>query len=93
MVFKWAASRTSTSISHRLFVPPIYPASSSNRGGSGDLHSGDEWIADLTAAMVAASRRQDEQAAAPEPQSGVQGQGGVSCRERREDAGRVGAAV
>src|SRR3546814_6075702 len=63
------------------------------RGGSGNLNSGDKWIAGLTAAMLAASRRQDEQATPPEPQPGVQGQGGVGCREGREDAGRVGAAV
>ena len=63
------------------------------RGGSGNLHSGDKWIADLRAAMVAASRRQDEQASAPESQPGVQGESGAGCRERREDAGRAGAAV
>ena len=33
-----------------------------DRGGSGNLDSGDKWIADVTAAMLAASRRQDEQA-------------------------------
>ena len=63
------------------------------RGGSGNLHSGDKWIADLIAAMLAASRWQDKQATAPEPQPGVQGQGGPGRRERREDAGRAGAAV
>ena len=42
-----------------------------NRGGSRNLHSGDKWIADLTAAMLAASRRQDEQVTMPEPQPGV----------------------
>ena len=52
-----------------------------NRGGSGNLHSEDEWIAGLRAAMLAASRRQDEQATAPEPQPGVQGEGGLGCRE------------
>ena len=40
--------------------------------------------------MLAASRRQDEQATAPEPQPGVQGQGGIGCREWRKDAGRAG---
>ena len=44
------------------------------RGGPGNLHSGDKWIADLIAAILAASRRQDEQATAPEPQPGVQGE-------------------
>ena len=34
--------------------------------------------------MKAASRRQDEQATAPEPQPGVQGEGGVGCREGGE---------
>ena len=65
----------------------------STRGGSGNLNSGEKWIAGLTAAMLAASRRQDEQATAPEPQPGVQGQGGTGRRARREDAGRAGAAV
>ena len=37
----------------------------STRGGSGNLDRGDKWIAGLTAAMVAANRRQDEQATAP----------------------------
>jgi len=37
------------------------------RGGSRNLNRGDKWIADLTAAMLAASRRQDEQATTPEP--------------------------
>lgn len=64
-----------------------------DRGGSGNLHSGDKWIVGLTAAMLAASRRQNEQATPPEPQPGIQGQGGVGCRERREDASRVGAAI
>ena len=63
------------------------------RGGSGILHSGDKWIADLTAAMLAARRGQDEQATTPEPQPGVQGEGGTGRREGREDAGRAGAAV
>ncbi|WP_234422443.1 hypothetical protein, partial [Sphingomonas aurantiaca] len=42
------------------------------RGGSRNLNSGDKWIADLTAAMLAAKRKQDEQATPPEPQSGIQ---------------------
>ncbi|WP_242098667.1 MFS transporter [Sphingomonas sp. CROZ-RG-20F-R02-07] len=63
------------------------------RGGSGNLHIGDKWIADLTAAMLAASRRQDEQATTPKPQPGVQGKGGTGRREGREDAGRAGAAI
>jgi transposase len=29
----------------------------------------------------------------PEPQPGFQGEGGLGCREGREDAGRVGAAI
>lgn len=41
------------------------------RGGSINMDSGDKWIADLTAVMVAVSRRQDEQATAPEPQPDV----------------------
>ncbi|WP_217429707.1 hypothetical protein, partial [Sphingomonas bacterium] len=44
-----------------------------SRGGSGNLNSGDEWIAGLKAARMAASRRHDEQATTPEPQSGIQG--------------------
>ncbi len=36
-----------------------------------NLDSGDEWIAGLTAAMMAASRRHDEQATPPEPQHGI----------------------
>jgi len=64
-----------------------------HRGGSGNLNSGDKWIDDLIAAMQAASRMQDEQATPPEPQPGVQGRGGIGCRERLEDAGGVGAAV
>lgn len=51
------------------------------RGGSRNLNSGDKWIADLTAAMLAAKRKQDEQATPPEPQSGIQGQGGAGCCE------------
>lgn len=36
------------------------------RGGSENLHSGDNWIAGLTAAMLAANRKQNEQAPPPE---------------------------
>jgi DNA invertase Pin-like site-specific DNA recombinase len=56
--------------------PPVI-----DRGGSRNLNSGDKWIADLTAAMLAAKRKQDEQATPPEPQSGIQGQGGAGCCE------------
>jgi hypothetical protein len=51
------------------------------RGGSGNLNSGNKWIADLTAAMLTARRRQDEQATPAEPQLGVQGQSGTGCPE------------
>ena len=69
-------------LQHNMAVAGREHAILSVRGGSGNLHSGDKWIADLTAAMLAASRRQDEQATTPEPQPGVQGQGGVGCGER-----------
>ena len=52
-----------------------------NRAGSWNLNSVDEWIADLTAAMLAASRRQDEQATGPASPPGVQGQGDLGCRK------------
>jgi hypothetical protein len=53
----------------------------------------DKWIFCLTAAIVPHDRRSDEQTTPPEPQPGIQGEGGIGCREGREDAGRVGAAV
>ena len=53
----------------------------------------DKWIFCLTAAIVPHDRRTDEQATTPEPQPGIQGEGGIGCREGREDAGRVGAVV
>ena len=39
--------------------------------------------------MVAASRRQDEQATASEPQPGIQGECSVGCREGPEDAAEL----
>lgn len=44
------------------FTPSARCGPQSPRGGSRNLHSGDKWIVDLTAAMLAVSRRQDEQA-------------------------------
>jgi hypothetical protein len=54
---------------------------------------GDKWIFCLTAANGPHDRRSDEQTTAPEPQPGIQGEGGLGCREGREDAGRAGAVV
>lgn len=51
------------------------------------MNSGDKRIAGLRAASMAASGRQDEQATTPEPQPGIQGEGGIGCREGRADAG------
>lgn len=64
-----------------LKVGVVYVVQGGDRGGSRNLNSGDKWIADLTAAMLAAKRKQDEQATPPEPQSGIQGQGGAGCCE------------
>ena len=64
---------------HKLIVEQH--VTNAGRGGSRNLNSGDKWIADLTAAMLAAKRKQDEQATPPEPQSGIQGQGGAGCCE------------
>src|ERR671918_202947 len=39
------------------------------------------------------ARRDHDETTAPEPQSGLQGEGGLGRHQGREDAGRVGAAV
>jgi Enoyl-CoA hydratase/isomerase len=59
----------------------------------GKTAQGDKWIFCKTAAIVPHDRRSDEQTTTPEPQSGFQSEGGIGCREGREDAGRVGAAL
>ena len=51
------------------------------RAGSWNLNSGDECFPYVTAALLAASRRKDEQATAPASPPGVQGQGGLGCRK------------
>jgi len=45
------------------------------------------------ATSTVANRRNDEQETIPEPQSGIQGESGAGCLERREDAGGTGAIV
>ena len=67
---------------------PEAASPTSSACGSGELNRGDRWIADLTAAVLAASRRQDEQATAPQSQPGVQGQEPAPAK-----AGRALAAV
>jgi hypothetical protein len=62
-------------------------------GDSENLNSGSKWIAGLKAAMLAASRRQDEQATAPEPQCGVKAKVALAAVKGDKTAGRAGAAV
>ena len=75
----------------RRLAPSRHHAITPYRGGSGDMHSVDKWIAALTAAILAVSRGQDEQATPSAPQPGVQGEGGRSRREGREDFSRADA--
>src|SRR5712675_1141403 len=52
----------------------------------------DKWSFCLKAAMMAANRRNDEQTTAPEPHTGIQGQGGARRRQGRSNAGSAGGA-
>ena len=52
-----------------------------------------KWIFCLTAANGPHDRRADQQTTPPEPQPGVQGEGGAGRPEGREDAGGAGPAV
>src|SRR5260370_551457 len=52
----------------------------------------DKWSFCLKAAMMAANRRDYEQTTAPEPHTGIQGQGGTRRRQGRSNAGSAGRA-
>src|SRR5258708_19216951 len=52
----------------------------------------DKWSFCLKAVMMAANRRNDEQTTAPEPHTGIQGQGGARRRQGRSNAGSAGGA-
>ena len=56
----------------------------------GKTAHGDKWIFCLTAAIVPHDRRANEQTTTPEPQPGFQSEGGLGCRQGREDAGVKG---
>jgi hypothetical protein len=51
----------------------------------GETEQSDEWNFCLMATRMVADVRDDEQWTTPEPQSGLQGQSGASCHERRKD--------
>src|SRR3954470_15774171 len=58
-----------------------------------EFGQGDKWRVCLKAAMMPRIRSEHDEADPPDTQSGLQGEGGIGGPQRREDAGRVGAAV
>src|ERR1700737_2378043 len=53
----------------------------------------DKWNFCLTTAIIAANRRDHEQTTAPEPHTGLQGQGGACRRQGRPNGGSAGRAL
>jgi putative transposase len=51
----------------------------------------DKWSFCLKAARMPRTRRDHDETDAPEPLTGIQGEGGAGCAEGREDCGRAGA--
>src|SRR6202022_3890459 len=52
----------------------------------------DKWNFCLTTAIIAANRRDHEQTTAPEPHTGLQGEGGACRRQGRPDHSSAGGA-
>src|ERR1700686_4025220 len=52
-----------------------------------------KWSFCLTTAIIAVNRRDHDETTAPEPHTGLQGEGGACRRQGRSDAGSAGGAV
>src|SRR5665647_3120199 len=85
----------STRVLFRHNTDPGREVAPSSEGQSwlGESGQNDKWIFRLTTATwLPRIRRDHDEANAPEPHAGFQGQGGFDCHQGRKDAGRVGSA-
>jgi cellulose biosynthesis protein BcsQ len=85
------ALRAALSLTERLIVP-FLPRSVDVRWLA-KFGQVDKWKFCLRAARMPLIRSDNDKTSTPDTCPGLQGEGGLGCHQRREDAGRVSAAV
>src|ERR1022692_4185146 len=86
-VMRMSGAKCGPMKSTKVPAPPPIPMRASN------LDSGVIGVSACRRPRWQPNRREHEQTTAPEPNPGIQGEGGTGCRQGRADAGGIGAAI